>query len=76
MKVMWTPEQMKGVDREKRGRWGSYVLRCCECCGLEWEAFRENESCPMAELEAELFPNVMESECSLSVGDGNKLLSY
>lgn len=60
MKVRWTRGRMKDGGGDISGRWDSECLRKCEQCGLEWEDSQENESCPMAELEAEFLPYAME----------------
>ena len=60
MKMRWTRGRMNGGGENISGRWSSEDLRQCEHCGLEWEASQENESCPMAELEAEFLPYAME----------------
>ena len=41
--------------------WPAGFLMQCDNCGLEWEAFQEHENCPLADLEAELFPGFLEN---------------
>lgn len=70
MKVTWAPGCMDGVRTEIPNDWRLSFLKYCENCGLAWEASHENESCPMAELEADFLPCFLEDNSQAEVQGG------
>ena len=62
MTVVLSLGLMKNAGTIPKKQMGVVCLKQCEYCGLEWDASQDAESCPMAELEAELWPNDIELE--------------
>ena len=60
MKVMLAARRRKGIVPRVSQDWPAGFLRQCDNCGLEWEALQEHENCPLADLEAVLFPCFIE----------------